>query len=548
MATTVSAVNVTFQVNMANETVSANGVHVAGNFDANGSTGTAWSPSAYAMTDANSDGVYEVTIDLNAGMYEYKFINDNAWSGAESVPTGAQVGGGNGNRWTYISAASSVPTVCFSGLVNCGKVGVTFQVNMALQTVNATGVHIAGNLQGWDPSGTEMHNPDGGNVYKYIHEFTSGDSVQYKFVNGDAWGNDESINGLACVDASTNNRYMNGITADTVMTAVCYGACVECQTSNLTLRVDMTNEVVSPDGVHVAGSMQGWDPAGTELLDGDNDGIYEVTLALQPQGYQYKFINGNAWGSEEGIPSSCNVGGNRDVTFAADTVVTFCFGSCTWPCVLNPDSSTITFSVNMDTMNVSSDADSGGVWVMGSFTSPSWQAGAIKLTDNGSGVYSTALLIGGAPEMQFKFVNGKPNTSLATEESGDFLAMGCGIVNPVSTPNRLYNRTDVDTTLAFCWNLCSASCDSANSVSEINFSSDVNVYPNPFTDVTTVSFSEAGNYNLIVVDLTGKMVLNTVTAGNSKVDLNLSALNNGVYILKIVDAKGATTTKKLLLQ
>ena len=332
------------------------------------------------------------------------------------------------------------------------------------------------------------------------------------------------------------------------MTAVCYGACVECQTSNLTLRVDMTNEVVSPDGVHVAGSMQGWDPAGTELLDGDNDGIYEVTLALQPQGYQYKFINGNAWGSEEGIPSSCNVGGNRDVTFAADTVVTFCFGSCTWPCVLNPDSSTITFSVNMDTMNVSSDADSGGVWVMGSFTSPSWQAGAIKLTDNGSGVYSTALLIGGAPEMQFKFVNGKPNTSLATEESGDFLAMGCGIVNPVSTPNRLYNRTDVDTTLAFCWNLCSASCDSANSVSEINFSSDVNVYPNPFTDVTTVSFSEAGNYNLIVVDLTGKMVLNTVTAGNSKVDLNLSALNNGVYILKIVDAKGATTTKKLLLQ
>jgi hypothetical protein len=76
----------------------------------------------------------------------------------------------------------------------------------------------------------------------------------------------------------------------------------------------------------------------------------------------------------------------------------------------------------------------------------------------------------------------------------------------------------------------------------------VNVYPNPFTDVTTVSFSEAGNYNLVVVDLTGKVVLTTVNAGANKVNLDLSALNNGVYIFKIVDANGATTTKKLVLQ
>lgn len=199
-------------------------------------------------------------------------------------------------------------------------------------------------------------------------------------------------------------------------------------------------------------------------------------------------------------------------------------------------------------MVVSTDADSGGVWVMGSFTSPSWQSGAIKLNDDGNGVYSATAFIGGAPEVEFKFVNGKPNTALAVEESGDFESMGCGIANPVSTPNRLFNRTDADTTLAFCWNLCTATCDSANSVSEIPFQSDVNVYPNPFTDITTVSFSEAGNYNLVVVDLTGKVVLATVNAGASKVSLNLSALNNGMYILKIVDANGATTTKKLVLQ
>jgi len=31
---------------------------------------------------------------------------------------------------------------------------------------------------------------------------------------------------------------------------------------NLTLSVDMNNEMVSADGVHVAGSFQGWDVAG----------------------------------------------------------------------------------------------------------------------------------------------------------------------------------------------------------------------------------------------------------------------------------------------
>ena len=541
MATTVSAVNVTFKVNMANETVSANGVHVAGNFDANGSTGTAWSPSAYTMTDANNDGVYEVTIDLNVGMYEFKFINDNDWPGAENVPMSAQVGGGNGNRWAYVSGVQDVGSICFGELVDCGKVGVTFQVNMSLETVNALGVHIAGNMQGWDPAGTEMHNPDGGNVYKYIHEFNSGDTALFKFINGDDWPDNETVPG-AC--ESGGNRYINNMVADSLMTAVCYGACVECQTSDLTLRVDMSNETVSPDGVHVAGSMQGWDPATTELLDGDGDGIYEVTLALQPQGYQYKFVNGNAWGSEEGIPSSCNVGGNREVTFAGDTTVTFCFGSCTWPCVQYPDSSSITFMINMDTV-VSSDADSGGVWIMGSFTSPSWQDGAIKLTDNGSDNYSTTVMISGAPEVQYKFVNGKPNSALAIEESGDFLTMGCGIVNPVSTPNRLFERTASDTTLEFCWNKCTQTC--VVSVEELSFQSGVKVYPNPFTDNTKVTFTVAGNYSLLVFDITGKQVYSTSTNG-ADVVLDLNNLHNGVYILKIVDSNGASTTKKLMLQ
>jgi hypothetical protein len=42
---------------------------------------------------------------------------------------------------------------------------------------------------------------------------------------------------------------------------------------NVTLNVDMENVTVSDDGVHVAGSFQGWDAGATALTDDDGDGI-----------------------------------------------------------------------------------------------------------------------------------------------------------------------------------------------------------------------------------------------------------------------------------
>ena len=49
---------------------------------------------------------------------------------------------------------------------------------------------------------------------------------------------------------------------------------------NVTLNVDMSNVTVSDDGVHVAGSFQGWDPAATPLTDDDGDGIYTVVVDM----------------------------------------------------------------------------------------------------------------------------------------------------------------------------------------------------------------------------------------------------------------------------
>lgn len=548
LASSVYAVNVTFKVNMSNETVSANGVHVAGNFDANGSSGTAWNPSAYPMTD-NGNGVYEATIDLEPGMYEFKFINDNDWPGAETVPAGAQVSGGTGNdnRWHMVTATGDVPTVCFGEVADCGKVGVTFNVNMATQTVSALGVHVAGDFQGWDPAGTRLYNPDGGNIYRYIHQANAGDTINFKYVNGDDWPDAENLGGLSCEVGG--NRQMANIQSDSNMLNVCYSSCDECQTVDWTLRVDMSNENVSPDGIHVAGSMQGWDPSGTQLTDPDGDGIYEVVLSVQPQAYEYKFLNGNAWGSEEGVPNACGSNGNRGVTLSVgvDTTTTFCFGSCTWPCAAYPDSSLITFTVAMDTV-VSADADSGGVWIMGSFTNPKWQDGAIKLMDNGDSTYSTTILIGGAPEVTYKFVNGKPNTAGNVEESADFSEIGgCGIDNGGFSDNRVLMRTENDTAVQYCFNTCNTDCGTT-SVSEIEAANAFNVYPNPFTHNTTVEFTEMGNYQIQVMDVTGKVVLATQTNGAAKINLNLANAQKGIYLMNVINQDGKRYTKMLVIK
>ncbi|MCF7911265.1 MAG: lamin tail domain-containing protein [Candidatus Cloacimonetes bacterium] len=85
---------------------------------------------------------------------------------------------------------------------------------------------------------------------------------------------------------------------------------------NITFAVDMQYQTVAPEGVHIAGSFQGWDPAATEMIDDNSDMVYEVTLTLLSGAYhEFKYVNGNAWGSDET--------NNRNITVPeADSVLT----------------------------------------------------------------------------------------------------------------------------------------------------------------------------------------------------------------------------------
>jgi hypothetical protein len=317
-----STYNVTFRVNMSAETVGGD-VYINGNFPpANWST-------PQLMTNAGG-GVYTYTATLGAGNnYEYKFINGSTYEGNLSAPCG----NGSNRTITVPSANTTLPVACFSYCGNCTTNSVTFRVDMSQQTVDPSGVFIAGSFNGF--SNTAMTDAGGG-LYTYTLNLQQGTSVSYKFKNGtNGWEGNISA---PCGDGS--NRVLNVSNASSQLVAInCFNSCGACpEFQDVTFAVNMGNTMVSSNGVHLAGGFgsygyANWSPSGIQMTDPDGNGIYTATLTLPVgQSFEYKFINGNDWPGAENVPAECNTFSNRVYTIPTyDALVggvAPCFGSC----------------------------------------------------------------------------------------------------------------------------------------------------------------------------------------------------------------------------
>lgn len=295
--------SVTFQVDMQNVATVADTVSVAGNFQAAAGFASDWTPGITILTDPDLDMVYTGTFTLPAGSYEYKFINGVAWGDDESVPGACQV---NGNRGVTVSGNTVIPVDCFNACGACvtsvDTFMVTLAVNMSNETVGDT-VSAAGDFQGaavgmgwnnWTPGQTVLTDPDMDDIYTVTFMIPEG-TYAFKYINGTAWGQDESVPSACAVN---NNREMN-ITSDTTIGPVCFATCADTCTPplpaiNVTFRVNMSNEIVNSGGLFVSGSFQNpsWVKDTLEMLDGNTDLVYEYTHSIVPGEYQYKYYNG----------------------------------------------------------------------------------------------------------------------------------------------------------------------------------------------------------------------------------------------------------------
>ncbi|MEM6262114.1 MAG: T9SS type A sorting domain-containing protein [Bacteroidota bacterium] len=442
---------------------------------------------------------------------------------------------------------------------------VTFQVDMS-QESNVTDVTVAGSFQAaagfpndWTPGDTPLSDMDGDGVYTLTVQLPAG-TYEYKFLNGTAWGTDEGVPGACAVN---NNREMV-ISANTILPVVCFGSCDPCvaqvDTVNITFAVDLSNE--TPDtAVSVAGSFQAaagfpndWTPGDTRLTDPDGDMVYTTTVRLPSGTYQFKFVNGVAWGKDESIPGACNVGGNRELTVgSADDTVRFCYGTCDEICAPQLPPVNVTFQVDMNDEIVGP----GGVFIAGNFQDPNWQKNLDGLSDmDGDGIYEFTVSLVPA-EYEYKFFNGDYNMSsdpMNTDifaETGNFADDGCGILNPFGESNRLLDLKGQlsDTTLpAYIFNTCQPRNVSIED--ELNANGSLNVYPNPFSDFATLTFSNprAKAYTITLSDLTGKVVRRMDNITGEQVEIEKGGLSNGIYMMTIFNAIGDRHTEKLIIQ
>ena len=161
-----------------------------------------------------------------------------------------------------------------------------------------------------------------------------------------AWGGDETnILGTACDFVPGDGNGNRGFTlgeADLVLPVQCFDFCGTCEEQNnqgtvdITWNVNMSNEEVSADGVHLAGGGTFGNPGDNPLTD-NGDGTWSITMTLaEGISSYYIFTNGGAacsWDCKEnlaglpcGDPTNFNDRYLDNIT--QDTTFNFCFGEC----------------------------------------------------------------------------------------------------------------------------------------------------------------------------------------------------------------------------
>lgn len=149
---------VTFQVDLNNYTGSFTTANVNGTFNA-------WCGACNPMTDANNDGIWEVSLPLTAGTIEYKFTLDG-WTAQENFTPGGSctvTNSGFTNRELTFTGNTTLPVVCWESCSACGPAGpVLAQIDLPITfddtTVAYTTASFGGNIDSIAPDPTNAAN------------------------------------------------------------------------------------------------------------------------------------------------------------------------------------------------------------------------------------------------------------------------------------------------------------------------------------------------------------------------------------------------------
>lgn len=532
----VKAQNVTFQVDMNQYGGAFTTPEVNGTFNG-------WCGSCNAMSDANNDGIWDVTLPLSQGQIEYKFSHDG-WAGQESLTPNTPcvlTTGGFTNRVLQITGDTILPPVCWESCAACvPPSNVTFQVDMNQYGGAFTTPEVNGTFNGWCGNCNAMTDANNDGIWEVTLPLTQS-SIEYKFSH-DAWAGQESLDtSLACVltTGANTNRFIQ-INGDTVLPAVCWESCNECvDTSNVTFRVDMSEYTGSFTTPEINGTFNAWCGNCNPMTDEDNDSVWEITLPLTQDSIEYKFSY-DAWAGEEdleqGLPCTKTDGEytNRFMFIDGDTILPIvCWESCNEECITTEAKVNVTFRVDMSEYS-------------GSFTTPEvngtfngWCGNCNALEDSdGDNIWETTIELD-QDTFDYKFSydtwTGQETldsnlscTKTTTDEGGTFI-------------NRIILVTGDTVLPAVCWESCdTCGADSTTSILSVVNTEHFSLYPNPAKEAFIIDANNWGSESVRIslFNSLGVNVYNVLKTDRSPEEIQVSELKTGMYIVTIESSHG----------
>jgi hypothetical protein len=196
-------------------------LYVSGSFNG-------WSGDANPMSDDDGDGIWEVTIAIEDGTYEYKFTMNN-WTvqeefGSMGVIEGctASADGNFVNRSLTVAGEDMVlPTVYWNlcpGETPGEVYNITFNLDATGIDVGANGMFMGGGVLG-GANAVPMTDEDGDGIWTVTVELSTDQiGLNYTYVNSPNDGGDysgkEDISGQDCADGQWNDRMLPEFSGD----------------------------------------------------------------------------------------------------------------------------------------------------------------------------------------------------------------------------------------------------------------------------------------------------------------------------------------------
>jgi len=522
-------VNITFQVDMSNETVVNNDVQVV-----------IKNPWIWTALTDQGNGIWSGTVEVNPdNTYPYTFVNggQDVWEGEEKVPAGCNFGSENAPE-RHVTVTDTDTTLVVTAFGECATEVPTSMVTLQVNMSQVGDLFEGGDVwvymdADWNEYYT-MTADASDSIFSYTVEKGVGTKLTYSFSyqNGADPDNDYVVETVPSECANDDGfRVLTVPATDTTLKAVSYGSCYE---SGVTLRVNLNGVDDLFDGGSVWVYMDDdWNEY-YNMNDDNGDGIYTITLIRDPGTtlpYSFSYQNGpDEWNNyvTEVVPDDCaNDNGFREVLIpAGDTVLpAFAFGSCTEDL---PNEVKITFQVNMSAETVINNDVQVVIknpWI--------WTA----LTDQGSGIWSGTVTVSANSTFPYTFVNGGQD-NWSGEES---VPAACNMGSE-GAPERHITVAGVDTTLSV---VAFGSC--GPNVSVISFDEgDMLIYPNPANDVINISSSDGSISSIKIIDMTGRILISKRAINDRNISLEVGDLENGIYSV-ITESESERMVSKIII-